>query len=154
MYIEALKNSRFREDFTYQEPKMANENNLYMNKENTKCNNKEISRKNRKRKIIWFNPTFCKLVNINMGKYFLQLIDKHFNQNNILHKIFNRKTLETSYSCTKNFFKIINNHNNEIIRKYHDQTNGNNNNNNNMDRKNNNIHNTMRENECNCKTKI
>ena len=26
--------------------------------------------KNRKRKIIWFNPPFCKLVNINIGKYF------------------------------------------------------------------------------------
>ena len=70
---------------------------------------------------------FCKLININMGKYFLKLIDKHFNQNNILHKIFNKKTLKISLSCTKNFFKIINNHNNEIIRKYHDRTNNNNN---------------------------
>ena len=106
MYIEALKSSRFREEFTYQEPKMPNENNLYMNKENTKCN-KEISRRNKKRKIIWFNPTFCKLVNINIGKYFLKLIDKHFNQNDILPKIFNRKTLIISYSCTKNFFQFI-----------------------------------------------
>ena len=56
MYIEALKSSRFREEFTYQEPKMPNENNL--NKENTKCYNKEISRKYSKKEIIWFNPTF------------------------------------------------------------------------------------------------
>ena len=36
------------------EPKIPNENNLYMNKENTKC-----SKKNRKRKIIWFtHPIF------------------------------------------------------------------------------------------------
>ena len=76
-YIEAFKSSGFREEFTYQEPKIPNENNLYMNKENTKCNDKKISRKNRKKKIIWFNPTFCKLVNINTGKYFLKLIDKH-----------------------------------------------------------------------------
>ena len=81
MYIEALQSSGFREEFTYHKPKMPNKNNLYMNLKNTKCNNKEISRKNRKRKIIWFNPPlFCKLVNINIGKYFLKLIDKHFNQ--------------------------------------------------------------------------
>ena len=49
------------------------------------------TQKNRKRKIIWFN-LYCKLVNMNIGKYFLKLIDKHFNQNDILHKIFNRKT--------------------------------------------------------------
>ena len=28
---------------------------------------------------------------LNVGKYFLKLIDKHFKQDNILHKIFNRK---------------------------------------------------------------
>ena len=33
----------------------------------------------------------------------------------ILHKIFNRKTLKTSYSWTKNIFQIINYHNKEII---------------------------------------
>ena len=41
---------------------------------------------------------FCKLVNINIEKYFFKLIDKHLNQYNILHKIFNRKTLKISYS--------------------------------------------------------
>ena len=29
-------------------------------------------------KIIWFNPLFCKHTNINIGKYFLNLINKHF----------------------------------------------------------------------------
>ena len=32
--------------------------------------------KNRKRKIIWLDPLFCKLANINVGKYLLKLIDK------------------------------------------------------------------------------
>ena len=41
MYLEALKSSGFREEFTYHEPKMPNENNLYMNKENTKCSKKK-----------------------------------------------------------------------------------------------------------------
>ena len=79
------------------------------------------------------------------------MIDKHFKQNNILHKIFNRKTLKIGYFCTKNFFEIINNHKKEIIRKYHDQTNNNNKNNNKGN--NININNTSRENECTCKTK-
>ena len=103
MYNEVLKNSGFKEEFTYLEPRMHNNinsnNKLDMNKENTNCN-KVNCRKNRKRKIIWFNPSFCKLVNINTGKYLFKLMDKHFTQYNILHKIFNRKTLKISYSCT------------------------------------------------------
>ena len=76
MYIEALKNSGFKEEFTYLEPRMLNNinnnNKLDMNKENTNCNNKINCRKNRKKWMIWFNP-FCKLVNINIGKYFLKI---------------------------------------------------------------------------------
>ena len=88
-------------------------------------------------------------MSINVGKYFLKLIDKHFNHDNILHKILHRKTLKISFSCTKNIFEIINNHNKDIIRKSHDRTN-NNNNNNKGDNDNNN---TSRHNECNCKTR-
>ena len=96
-YIDALKNSGFKEDFRYLKENITNE----IARDN---NNYD---KNRKRKIIWFNPPFCKLANIDVGKYFLRLIDKHFKQDNILHKIFNRKTLKISYSCTKNISQII-----------------------------------------------
>ena len=71
----------------------------------------------------------------------MKLIDKHFKQDNILHKIFNRKTLKISYSCTKNISQIINNHNNEIIRDFQNQANNNNNNNDN------------KKIECNCKSR-
>ena len=62
MYIEALKNSGFKEEFTYLEPKKIkpnnNNNNLYKEKETTdNCYIKVNCHKNRKRKIIWFNPT-------------------------------------------------------------------------------------------------
>ena len=60
----------------------------------------------------------------------MKLIDNHFKHNDILHKIFNRKTLTISYSCAKNIFEIINNHNKEIIKEFHDRKNNNNNNNN------------------------
>ena len=57
MYIEALKNGEFKEEFTYLEPKVHNNNNnnnnkLDMDKENTNCNNRVNGHKNRKRKII------------------------------------------------------------------------------------------------------
>ena len=57
-----------------------------------------------KEKLYGLTPHFCKLASKNVGKYFLKLIDKHFKQDNILHKIFNRKTLKISYSCTKKYF--------------------------------------------------
>ena len=40
-------------------------------------NYKICKNKNRCRNI-WFKPPFCKLSNINIGKYFLGLINKHF----------------------------------------------------------------------------
>ena len=120
IYIDALKNSGFKEEFTYLEENMPND----INKEK----NKKYDHKNRKRKIIWFNTPFCRLASINIGKYFFKLIDKHFKHDNILHKIFNRKMLKISYSCTENIFQIINNHNKEIIKEFQNQTNNNNNN--------------------------
>ena len=123
MYIDALKSSGYKENFTYKEEKMPNDNNKEINKENR--------RKNRKRKILWFNPAFYRQANINIGKYFLKLVDKHFKHGNKLRKIFKRKTLKNSYSCTKNIFQIINNHDKNITKNFQDQINNNNNNDNN-----------------------
>ena len=137
MYIDALKSSGYKENFTYKEEKVPNGN------DNNEIN-KENRRKNRKRKIIWFNaPPFCWLTNINIGKYFLKLVDKHFKHGNKLQKIFNRKTLKISYSCTKNIFQIINSHNKNITKEFQDQINNRNNNNNN------NNNNSIKR-ECNC----
>ena len=88
------------------------------------------------------HPTpFCRLTSINVGKCFFKLIDKNFKHDNILHKIFNRKTLKISYSYTKNIFLIINNHNKKIIKEFQNRTN------------NNNYNNNSKEDECNCKTR-
>ena len=72
--------------------------------------------KTEKEELYGSTPHF--VASINVGKYFLKQIDKHFKYVNILHKIFNRKTLKISYSCTKNIFQIINNHNKEIIKEF------------------------------------
>ena len=71
--------------------------------------------KNRNRKVVWFNPPFCRLAKINIDKYFLHLLDKHFNGDNPLSRIFYRNTVKISYSCTKNMYNIVSNHNRRLL---------------------------------------
>ena len=73
--------------------------------------------KNKNRRVICFNLLFCKLTNINIGKYFLNLLDKHFKRDNPLRKIFNRNTVKISYSSTNNIHSILNNHNRSLLDK-------------------------------------
>ena len=73
-------------------------------------------RKNRKRKIIWFNPPFSHTVKTRIGQKFLRLLDKHFPKGTPLHKIFNRNTVKTSYRCMPNLAKKISAHNLKILR--------------------------------------
>ena len=63
-------------------------------------NTKTHSKRKHSRNIIWLN-----------------LLDKHFPKNHLFHKIFNRKSVKVSYSCTKNMKTIINNHNKNILGK-------------------------------------
>ena len=76
---------------------------------------KKPRRRNRQRNVIWFNPPFSKNVETNVAKSFLKLIDKHFPDNNTLHKIFNRNTVKVSYSTTENMKQIINKHNKKVL---------------------------------------
>ena len=86
---------------------------LKYNPANTEIHNK----RNHKRNIIWFNPPFSRNVSTKIGKYFLNLLDKHFPRNHRLHKIFNRNNVKVSYSCTKSMKTIITNHNKNILGK-------------------------------------
>ena len=58
---------------------------------------KNNNKRSRERNIIQFNPPFSQAVSTNTAKRFLNLLDKHFPQNNQLHKIFNRNTVKISY---------------------------------------------------------
>ena len=60
------------------------------------------TKKNRRRKIIWFNPPFGLNITTKIDKYFLNLITKHFPTHHKFHKIFNRNKLKISYSCMPN----------------------------------------------------
>ena len=44
-------------------------------------------RKDRRRKILWFNPPYSAIIARNVGKKFLNIIDKNFPPGHILHKI-------------------------------------------------------------------
>ena len=61
----------------------------------------------RKRKITWFNPPFSKHVKTNIGKKFLELLDKHFPAGHPLSKIVNRNCVKISYKCMQNMKSVI-----------------------------------------------
>ena len=72
-------------------------------------------RRNRPRKIIWFNPPYNKNVKSTIGKEFLRLIDNCFPAGHKLRKICNRNTLKLSYSCMLNVQQIIKGHNQSVL---------------------------------------
>ena len=67
---------------------------------------KKLSR-NRKRKVVWFNPPYNAEVKTNIGKVFLKLVRKHFYKRHRYKKIFNTNTIKLSYSCTPNVKNLI-----------------------------------------------
>ena len=95
-YTDVLKKSRFKENLVYT-PKTTTNNIL--------------ERKQRKRKIIWFNPPYFVNVKTNVGNIFLSLLKKHFPEKNKLHKIFNKNNIRISCSCMSNVLSIIAGHN-------------------------------------------
>ena len=101
IYENSLHNSGFNENLVYDNTEAREENN---------------TRKQRKRKIIWFNHPFSTTVKTKIGKIFLEILDKHFPRSSEFHKIFNRNTVKISYSCTKNMASTISAHNRKILK--------------------------------------
>ena len=58
------------------------------------------------------------------GKNFLQLIEKHFPRSSKLYKIFNRNTVNVTYSCTPNFQQIIKRYNKKLTSRKEQKTAG------------------------------
>ena len=76
----------------------------------------EKTSKNRKRKVVWFNPPYNAEVKANIGKTFLKLVRKHFHKRHRYKKIFNTNTIKLSYSCTPNVKNLIKKHNRSIMK--------------------------------------
>ena len=100
-------------------------NNGFKCKLSYETNDNKVKKRNKSRnnRILWYNPPYCSSININLGKEYLKLVDKHFTINHIYRKIFNRKTLKISYSCMNNVKSIIQSHNNFILSKYNNNNN-------------------------------
>ena len=105
LYDNALQASGFKEKVTF----MAERK----NRDHSDKTGKE--KKKRKRKIIWFNPPFCKSVKTSIGRKFLGLVTKHFPKGSPLSKIFNRNTVKVSFSCMPNMANVIKAHNTKIL---------------------------------------
>ena len=78
------------------------------------------SRKNRPRNFIWYNPPFSRNVATNVGRTFFKILEDEFPTHHILHKMFNRSTVQISYSCMPNLRQKINAHNRSILQSTHD----------------------------------
>ena len=84
--------------------------------------NTQNTRKNRNKKLIWFNPPYSQNVETNIGKLLIKLVMKHFPKNNKYHNIFNLNTLKLSY-CRTNVGNIIKQHNSKVLSKAKDNNN-------------------------------
>ena len=96
LYKEALLESNYKASIKFEKPQY-----------NTK--------RNRLRKVIWFNPPFSQNIKTNIGKTFLKLVKQHLSKHHKLNKIFNKNTLKLSYCCMKNMSSIIKQHNVKIL---------------------------------------
>ena len=104
VYRDALKRSKYDEQFIYQPS--ANSN---------KARTSSKTNYTRRRNVIWFNSPFSKSVKTNVGKTFLNLIDKRFPPSNPLHKVLNRNNVKASYLCMENIKSTISNHNHKLL---------------------------------------
>ena len=100
MYNKALRHSGYNTEVKYKNP------------ENTTKHKRQ-----RKRKITYYNPPFNKAVTTSIGTQFLKLLDKHFpkNRQDNLQKVINRQTVKISYSTTPNVKRIFTAHNAKVI---------------------------------------
>ena len=108
-YQNVLKNSGYKDKLFY-----------------TPCNQR--NRRQRNRKIIWYNPPFDLQVKTNTGKNFFQLLHRNFPPHHRLHKIINRNTVKISYCVyltwhhtflliIKTLHKNLRNHNSQIPKR-------------------------------------
>ena len=98
-YEEILKRSGYNEKLSYVTPENRN------------------PRRRRRREVLWYNPPFDKQVKTNVGKTFLNLIDRHFPPNHRLRSLLNRNTVKISYSCMPDIDSAISSHNKNILAK-------------------------------------
>ena len=73
------------------------------------------NKRNRNRKVIWFNPPWSSNVKSNVGALFLRILSECFPKGHVLNKAFNRNNVKVSYRTVDNVQKIVSRHNLRII---------------------------------------
>ena len=96
MYEKALTESGYKCSLKYQKPE-------------------NLRKRERKRKVMYFNPPFSRSVSTNVIKLFLNLIDKHFPKGHKLNKCFNRNTVKATYCTLTNMKEKIGKHNMKVL---------------------------------------
>ena len=81
----------------------------------------EETKRKRHRKILWFNPPFNTNLKTNVGRKFLNLIDKHFPRGSLLYPLINRYKVKLSYRCMPNMGAQINKHNSKILNQKNEE---------------------------------
>ena len=97
-YQNKLKNSAFKDKLVHTSSNQRN-------------------RRERNRKFILYNAPFDLQFKTNIGKTFLQLLDRNVPPHHRLHKIINKNTVKISYSCMLNMASHISSHNKSIIQE-------------------------------------
>ena len=81
----------------------------------------EKARRNRNRKVIWFNPPYSLIVKTKIDKIFLKLVRNYFTRSHKLSKIFNLNTIKINYSSMPNVKNLIKQHNSKILNEDQDK---------------------------------
>ena len=89
-----------------------NEPLTFIAKTNASNNN---SKKQRKRKVIWFSSPFSLKGETSIGRTFLKLLKQRFPKSNRLQMSFNKNTVKVSYTCMNYMPSIISSHNKRLL---------------------------------------
>ena len=82
-----------------------------------KINPKIKHKRKRKRKITFYNPPWNDAVSTDVARKTFKIVQNHFKEGTLLGKLFNKKTINVSYSTTRNMEQHIKAHNRKIIGK-------------------------------------
>ena len=98
IYESALKRSQYDPKLAYKE--------------------KGKEKRKRRRKIIFFQPPFCRTVSSDICEGLMKLLKKHFPMGHKYEKIFNKNKIRVSYSCMPNVKSLITAHNGRVMNAY------------------------------------
>ena len=99
MYQKALREAGYNDNLEFSKPEAKEK------------------KKNRSRKVVWFNPPFSKNVATNLTAVFRNLLAKHFKKGTLMGKLFNKNNCKLSYSTMPNMDRHLTAHNTRILKE-------------------------------------